>query len=342
MENYPDKVQNAILPIFHTDASQLIHPTDRPANQSLDRYQHHFDFLEMINYDKQSFFKEGGFKELNFKSEIESKAFLADFSASVAAQFITTPESLRKYSHLGLDCCRDILTREGLKENYIYDLSELTRIDLKSTNDDQRPHNVILVVGAQNQDILKNRANAAARVYYELTRMATRELSIYVSGQSPPTKGESGEVRNHNILFEYERLAYFFIKEIRKLLTEKSDVKNVFENLLYVEKETKSLNTKQNINAFFQQFLDQTYNKQVNLFVVSSNFHLIRISEAIRQYLSDETIQKRSVAQKITYNKILFVGAEDYDFHKDIIEKQEYRKAMYFEILFYFLKNRLM
>jgi hypothetical protein len=292
--------------------------------QDLSHHAKLFDFTEHIHTRKHPLFWANG--DLG-KDPIKNYDYVSDIAASVITKFITTEDAKKDTLNNGLACCKDILNHVGfraLKSNNF----------ISAINPKENPENVILTLGCQTPHIIKNRGIAAARLYKQLldtTQNASR-ITVYFSGSSPNRKKKQITQREYDALHEH------FFTEIANII----DGPEKIQNYIDIKIDHQSHNTLTNISECLHKHIIPNFpNKKINLFVVSSTFHLIRISQAIIAELNTHETKEKLIKNQITLNGTFLVGSEIYPFHKNVIEHSNYVKNMFYDIFHYFLKNKI-
>ncbi len=242
----------------------------------------------------------------------EHQMMMADLLAAMIATLFHS-ELLKRDNIIveGLKCCRDICIDRDYEE------SDLTEI-VSDASTSQLP-NVVLVPGCQTEDLLNSRVRAAEKLCYELAQ-ARCTVNIVFSGNNPQ-KGTSVKIKN-----ESRRMKDYFwsLWEKRKGMDLR---KKILIDLIAEEKSTKS---DQNIEKFLECKKEILANKLSNVYIVSSNFHLNRLSLSLEEKLANDP--------SLYIKQIILIGSENVDSPSIASSYDIYIKTMIFEIYRYFLK----
>jgi len=229
---------------------------------------------------------------------------LPDVAASVIAQMQQSGYLSESFIEKALECCQDILQDKNYEQSF---LRHLYRQLNKDTN------HIILVAGCQSRPILRARVDAAIN----LVREFQVDIKIVFSGRNPGTR----LVKTLNEAREMER--YFYSR------LENNPIESPYR-AIPMEVDEESHSTITNI----KEFLDGEYvakGKQTTVFIVSSLFHLLRLSDAFESQIEDH-------AKSGSIDKIVLVGGEDSLNPSKIAQMPRYIKLMMFDIYTYLLE----
>lgn len=236
---------------------------------------------------------------------------LADVLAAQAANLFETEQLRRKeFVVQGLQFCRDVLMDRGYKE---MDVPGITNIGKSA------PRNVMLTVGCQTEELLESRIRATVDTCFQLAS-AQCLVDLVLSGNNPG----SPKVRIQN---ESSRMRLSFFD-----LWQKQRNMDLLKRLnVDVLSEYESSKSGENVSRFLEMKRDVLKEKN-NLFIVSSNFHLNRLSLEVEnqiRHMPDFNIQK-----------IVLVGSEDVKRSTIVSAHHSYVKSMLFEIYRYLVLQK--
>lgn len=275
--------------------------TDESKIQSTDfaQYYDRFNFIGHIHKDK--------IKDIK-KIKSKNKYLLPDIAASVIAQLQKSGYlSSKKIAQKGLYCCQDIMSSRG------YDLSNLRIIyDTHINKDDEY---FILVAGCQSRRLQRSRVGAAV----SLTCKIPCKFNVIFSGKNPGTD----TVKTHNEAVEMERIFHTKI--------EKNKHKFNILTTATIELDEIAHDTKANVKEFLNKKIDINKTSET-IFVVSSTFHLLRISEALEEFIPISPLKDK-------IKKIILIGAENPEFPPDTSVIPQYLKWMFFDIYEFLFRN---
>lgn len=189
---------------------------------------------------------------------------------------------------------------------------------------------VIVVVGCQSETLLDARARAAARVFMRAVDAGPKPLAVLFSGRHPPQ--DKVEILNEAATLKE---SFETVLTDRKYQTHYNAL--VAAGRILIEKESE--NTSQNIIKLFETITTKLHSetpvKTIDLFLVSNDFHLVRISKDVRTVLKSTA----SVALKLA--SLSLVGSEFFvpENVKAALESPEYSKRFYFEALSDFFRR---
>lgn len=258
----------------------------------------------------------------------KNKTMAADLVAASVSRIHSasplTEEVLERY----LECCHDILMKRNYREGELHEV----RSKLMST--DKRPvQNLIVGLGCQTRSLLVNRGKATAHVYQAVSQTNVGSTSVFFSGPKA-----AGRKRN-DFLEEYVALKREFRKEARRVLNLVGDQPL---DMIDLSTEVQSESTKQNVQYLVKNVLLSKYREvNVNIIIVSSNFHLIRVGQQIERVLRLKRSQSMMNQNHICINRLILVGSESLPAHERIVRDGAYVKSMVFEITQYFLNNNI-
>ena len=264
---------------------------------NLDDFSTIFNYKELMYKDhKESFEKALG-------GTLAEQAFICDLSAALLANMYAT-----SYTH------KDILAKslqgcEKIIQNIGYQSLPQSRFNEKIAQRDGI--HVLLTVGCQNQQMLQNRAETAAQVTID----SGVNFKVIFSGNSP------NELRRR-IPNEYIAMETYFLDYLKK-----NNATNPKTH--HHEYEPGSSNTKENIIKVFNENL-KDINEKIHLYVVSSSFHLIRLSEAIEAILNDNI--HKDIAGKIESINLIGAEAIDKEFYPGDKFSYQYLRSMLFDV----------
>lgn len=293
---------------------------DKPSTQNLRRYSNFFNFTGFVHPDKlQSFWED-------ISLQMAASDLIASGIANLQSQ--TTPNS--DFIKTSLDCCRDLMFHRGYEEDYSYDLRSVIDGNTKSTLE---TNNVIVILGCQTDKMIQNRAYAGAMLYHNLYHLKKGKTVVVFSGLTTPLGNKK------RINQEFKRIKYYFLEKLESLLNKD---RNELSHLLDINAEYKSQTSLQNIKELVSTVLLKRFkNCDINLFIVSSNFHLFRLSVEMEKELLSDAISKALKKSKINLNKLSFIGAETLQNNLEVVCLPEYIKSMTFEIYAYLFKNSI-
>ncbi|HEX5759322.1 MAG TPA: ElyC/SanA/YdcF family protein [Thermoanaerobaculia bacterium] len=227
----------------------------------------------------------------------------ADLAASVIAQLVYRKWISAEFIRAALGYCRSVLQDRGYLETSPLEVMEF-HADV---------NHVMLVLGCQGHDVRDHRARAA---YEALKQFPTTEFKVVFSGHHPAEPGKRDLVLVNDEARALER-------EFNKLLNRDPSFSARHNYARNLERQAKS--TTDNIrNLLTDRFVRS--GEKVRLFLVSSTFHLIRISADVEQLVEGSTEWHDRV------ESVVLVGAESNAVEDPIVLTAPYVKAMMYEI----------
>ena len=220
----------------------------QPGRIDLSAYSRIFDYRNLLYKDWREPFEE----ELRSNS-----TFICDLSAALLTKVYDSSYAHEDIFSKSLRCCEQIIEDLG------YDsMDELSFYDeIKAAG-----KHIVLVAGCQNDLMIRGRAIKAG----ELCQKSRKNFDVVFSGLNPSSKADE---RNaiHN---ESAELKKHFVNYMRRNSVD-------LPKLHYLQFEPASNNTVTNVSEFFRKFMAGK-GEAVNLYIVSSSFHLIRLAEAVK------------------------------------------------------------
>jgi hypothetical protein len=145
--------------------------------------------------------------------------------------------------------------------------------------------------------------------------------------------------KRSSFLEEFVVLEREFLAESRKILKLLPDDPL---DMIDLSTEVKSESTKQNVEFLVNHKLLAKYRDvNVNIAVVSSNFHLIRVGQQIERVLRLKESKAAMTKNRININQLILIGSESMHSHGSVVREPAYVKSMVFEITQYFLSNKI-
>lgn len=258
------------------------------------------DYYPYINATNQNLFN-------SFMNEQPS--FIADQAAAYAAKLAANHLLGEKFVRVRLECCEQIIRSLGYEISYPGYLT---------TEGNNNINNIALVVGCQTKEIIEARAEKLV----ELMRTTQLEFNIVFSGKHPKSDKEC-DIRIPN---EAGYMKIHFTQ-----LLDKQQNSHLGTLKKEVALEQKSTNSVENINEFLNGNYLST-DKPNNVFIISSTFHLIRLS----QIMEAAIFSTYSIPQ---INKIILVGAEEPGNPGDAAHLPAYIKSMEHSIYSFIFSN---
>lgn len=258
-----------------------------------------------------------GFKEnMQQKGKLIKKdsAFIADVIASLMKTLRNTKRVSEELTRRALTACRDIIQSLGFQQ---------ISFDLLFRSLDKNRLNIITTYGCQTDDLLKNRVRATVDLYCSLSG----EINLFFSGLRPNPKKPAA------IPNEAQSMATSF----NELLSRKQSRLNGTPRISEILIESESTRTEENMEKLLSHVRGLSDRKssastnKLNLFLVSSTFHDIKIAEAF-----EAQVKKTSF---ISSNDIFLVGAEPIDKLNKVSSREEYTKALYFHLYDFLIRN---
>lgn len=275
------------------------------------------EFAGSINlqklYEEFDFREEMHSEQKNKINTINDPLFISDVIASFIKVLHINKKIEDKLILKALQSCRDIMQHNGYHELNIQRFRE--KIDM-------RKDSVIAVYGCQTKGILYNRVKAAVNLW----KIIPTKIHIIFSGRSPKLKGnntiENEAIDMENRFFEFAKIKPDFnrMEQINRITT------------FHIFIESESTKTTENIEKLMDQDIIKDGN-QKNLFLVSSNFHLMKLSKEFENY-----IEKNKVT---TFNEVYIVGSEPIHLLDHVSKKEQYVKALFYHLYNFILSNNI-
>ncbi len=292
---------------------------DRPGRSlSLNGYVSNLDFGELILGEHR-----GKFRSID-------ETALADFIAATIAHLHERGFLTNAFVKQHLACCRDIMLTEGYRESFIGEGA------LERLVQDETVKNVIVIAGCQTEKLLTNRAAATAILIEAIIRF-TRHKPAMPKPLVVFSGAATDQQREITIPDESVRMHKQFLSIIRKSLNVSTQE---LKQMVDIHKESRSRNTAQNIRYTLTGFAGHHARCSINLFVISSNFHLPRLADITASQLDDPTIAGLLARQGIAIDSLWFMGAESEE-NDNTIYHRAYVKAMFYEVYHYLLAHGL-
>lgn len=298
--------------VFRKPWSEL----NRQGAQVLHRPASLLDFSERIH------FSHGGKAE-----DIEhGKRYVADIGAAALANYCAKRGvlALEQVNEL-MEFCRDIMVHRGYEEDYAYTLKDRVRKAMTAENSES----LIVVFGCQTDSILQARAFAAADIYQALYPLAPQRFSLVISGLGP------SNTVNRQLQKEYVRLE----RHVRSRLSGK--IENL--ELVPLVNESASTSSIENIKGVFDQVIFKKHRrKTLNLLFVSTNWHLIRLSQVLERHLNDVAVQAEMEASEVRLDRLIFIGSEVPGRDSEMLFHRAYLKGLFYEPSIYLIEQGIM
>lgn len=270
------------------------------------------DFSDYYNIFNFSGFIHRSQKEKLQTMREESMAMVADIMASHLA-ILYQSEMLKRELIVreSLRCCRDINIDQGFDEPV--DEREIVQLGTQTET------NIVLVPGCQTQALLDYRVQAIVKLSSELIS-SFAGVEIVFSGSNPGSP--SSKIQN-----ESRRMRQMFWQRWESNI-DKVDIQKLMKVDTLVE--SKASTSIQNIKKFVEA-KNQSLRKPCNVFLVSSNFHLIRLAQAMLAELgAHDNLQVKS---------LVLVGSEQIERPDVVSTSMAYVRSMFYEIYDYMLKR---
>jgi hypothetical protein len=259
------------------------------------------------------------FEEFDFRkymhthqsNKINDVSFISDLIASFAEVLHENEKLEDKLILKALQSCRDIMQHNGYHELNIQRFREKI---------DKNKESVIAVYGCQTRGILHNRVRAAVNLW----KIIPTKIHIIFSGRSPLQDGgdtiENEAIDMENRFYEFAEIYQDFnqIEQIDRITTR------------HIIIESESTKTTENIQKLMETSTIRNA-ESLNLFLVSSNFHLMKLSKEFEDY-----IQKNNIT-KIT--EVYAIGSESINTLDHVSRKKQYIKALFYHLYNFILTN---
>jgi len=268
--------------------------------QDFRRYFKIFSPTKFLHQNKLDFFKSLETNQIENFADLIASLFVNLFIESGNLRSSLISEAIR--------CCRDILMDCGYDETSIRSINEVLG--------NERTKNIILTAGCQTEELLDSRVNGAVEICEELVTL-NRDIKIVFSGKNHKT----GRVK---IKDESQRMELLFWEKILR-----SRLANM-KKLVHIEKiilERESGKTQENVEKFLDILSKQIDGDiPINLYIVSSNFHLYRLSVEIESRLKEA---------KFNIENLVLIGSENINTLNQVTKNPAYIKTMFFEVYRY-------
>lgn len=231
--------------------------------------------------------------------------FICDLSAALLTTIYQSSYSHKNIFNEALRCCEQIVEDLGYASCDEHSFFE----DLAAEKNGQH---VCLVAGCQNDEMIRRRAQKAA----SLCIRSGKNFDVVFSGLNPG----GGKAARFAIQNESMEMKKHFTAHMARHASE-------LPLMHRLQFEPESNNTDENLSFFFDQHVAKEYSVPVNLHIVSSSFHLIRLAEALKEKLA-----KNDYSSNI--NSIRLIGAEqiDHEFVFGSTFTKRYLKLMLFDV----------
>lgn len=281
-------------------------PFGTPQRIDFTRYLRDFDFEPYIYEDKRA-------EYAAYLATSDKFSFIADIAGAVfASLFREGYIDKDSYRHV-IDCCRDIVIDLGFAET---DDTNARRV-LRPDGGPNGRTNFVLIAGCQDAEMLERRVVSAVDFVSQLDY----NCEVIFSGKSPDPTGK----RRVKIPDESMRMLNLFKSHLSKRNHAKLPL------LHPLRQEDRSSTTKTNVSRVFGEILKQRDN--INLIVVSSTFHLIRLSQEVKRNIALEENAE-------LVSNVVLIGAEDSrDFFR--VYDAPYFKLAMFDVFHYLLTRNL-
>lgn len=259
------------------------------------------------------------FEEFDFRkymhthqsNKINDVSFISDLIASFAEVLHENEKLEDKLILKALQSCRDIMQHNGYHELNIQRFREKI---------DKNKESVIAVYGCQTRGILHNRVRAAVNLW----KIIPTKIHIIFSGRSPLQDGgdtiENEAIDMENRFYEFAEIYQDFnqIEQIDRITTR------------HIIIESESTKTTENIQKLMETSTIRDA-ESLNLFLVSSNFHLMKLSKEFEDY-----IQKNSITK---FTEVYAIGSESINTLDHVSKKKQYIKALFYHLYNFILSN---
>lgn len=236
---------------------------------------------------------------------IDWNQILADLTAAVITSLFENEKIKReRLVEESLKCCRALLYDDG------YALADIETLVQKCR---ETTVSYILVAGCQSELLLDARVRAAAQICEHLIENFS-EVRIVFSGASPTGKVE---IPNESL-----HMKLGFTREMEE--RETADYESIIKMSVILE--SKSSTSKENIELFAKEIIESVPEKPISIVLVSSNFHLMRLSKLM--------IDEAEKHDSLELSNIILVGSEDVYVPSDVSMLDIYVKSMLFEMIY--------
>ena len=279
-------------------------PFDSRGTINLGHYLRQFDFGRYVYGDKRVDFEK-------YLESSESFKFIADIGGAVfATLFANGYIDKNAYGNV-VHCCRDIIQDLGFLETTLADAMEKMH-SIGSRR--EQVTNLIVIAGCQDEKMLERRVESAVQFVSELKF----NCEVVFSGKNSDASGRSRvQIKDESV-----RMEIMFRDKLNEVQNGK------IPHFHRLGKEGKSTNTQSNMAEVFEEHVGKN---KVNLVIVSSTFHLIRLAQqAIAQ-----------VREKGGGNvqSIILIGAEKASQFFRIYDDVYFKLAM-FDVFHYLLMHQ--
>lgn len=268
--------------------------------------------------------------------------FLSDVAASGIAQINEISEDgldLENAITPAIECCRDTALNNG------YEICSPKSITEWYSLSEEVVKPIIFVAGSQTKEIRNKRVDAVIELINEGIKTprpgsGSAPSEIERINERKKTRSKiifSGKhkARGHHLGIKTQREAQHMIPYFNKI---KHNLKYEIDEDSPIS-EDDAEDTKENIrNSFKKIFNERNSIGSLDIYIISSTFHLIRISKIIKDLLRSFSKNKGNdsyskwVSESV--NRITLVGSEDpLNVKEDnIFKNSDYIKSMYFEL----------
>ena len=261
------------------------------------------DFRTIFNYKNLMYKDHRESFEKALGGTLAEQAFICDLSAALLANMYATSYTHKDIIEKSLQSCEKIIQNIGY--NSLHKSRFYEQIGKREGT------HVLLTVGCQSQQMLKNRAEKAA----QFTIDSGVNFKVIFSGNSP--KENRSRIRHEFIEMEKYFLDYLEQNNATHPRTH------------YIEYEKDSSTTRENIIQVFNENLKDSTG-EIHLYIVSSSFHLIRLSEAIEAILDDD--EHKTIKSKIKSVNLIGAEAINKEFYPGDKFSYQYLRSMLFDV----------
>jgi len=270
-----------------------------PNQIDLGLYSEVFDYRKLMYPDWLAVLEE---QMLNDK---QNANLICDLSAALLTNIYQSSYSHKDIFAQALRCCEQIIEDLGYSSSDEHSFYE----ELGSKQNGQH---VCLVAGCQNDEMIRRRAEKAA----ELCIKSGKNFDVIFSGLNPGSdKLQRFAIQNESMEMK---------KHFTNYMTKHSAEMPLMNRLQF---EPASNNTNENLTFFFERYVEKHYTIPINLHIVSSSFHLIRLSETLRKLLTNKNYQ-----QKIASVRLIGSETIDHEFVFGATFTRRYLKLMLFDV----------
>ena len=245
--------------------------------------------------------------------------FIPDFAASVVKQLFEGGYLKENLDETAIKICRDIIIDMGYHE-LTNDLLQNLLQDKRSNGNTSfgEIQNVLMVAGCQDEIMLNRRLQTVIDIIPKFRD----NLTVIVSGGNPIKNGAD----KTDIMDESIRM---FNRLEEMINAQKVQRPPSFD----IMREGDSANSIQNIDETIKNYVCKT-DKVYNVILVSSTFHLIRLSKELETVL--EAIftedKNKSDSERLKIENLILIGAEKLDMKFLPVKDGEFMKLMFDDI----------